>query len=164
VCCSSCETSSRHGLTRSTVDFHGKQASPIFQPSASRIYVTGLRYFQLPCKMDSLTALVAWPTAPFTESLVRKALTTIDITPSITSSVPNSFTNLLQWSSYDEIDHELTHMHRETVLSSSYTFRKALIRKHFLSRCIHSYLTKHGDSPLKNAVPQYVLPRSSLIA
>jgi len=40
------------------------------------------------------------------------------------------------------------------VLSSSYTFRKTLIRKHFLSRSLHSYVTKHPDSKLKNASPR----------
>ena len=60
---------------------------------------------------------------------------------------------LVQWSAYDSIDHELTHEHH-TILSSCYTIRKALIRKHFLSRCIHSYLTKHDQSTLKNAIPR----------
>jgi len=39
------------------------------------------------------------------------------------------------------------------VLSSSYIIRKALIRKHFLSRCLTAYITKH-DSALKNAIPR----------
>lgn len=59
----------------------------------------------------------------------------------------------IQWSTYDSIDHELTHQ-RHTSLSSSYTIRKALIRKHFLSRCIQSYLTKHDRSLLKKAIPR----------
>ena len=42
---------------------------------------------------------------------------------------------VLQWSTkYDEIDHELIFVKRETHLASSYSFRKALIRKKFLSR------------------------------
>ncbi|KAJ7462700.1 TTL-domain-containing protein [Mycena galericulata] len=48
----------------------------------------------------------------------------------------------------------MVHSHRDTVLSSSYTFRKALIRKHFLSRCLHSYITKNPQSGLKNAAPK----------
>jgi hypothetical protein len=100
---------------------------------------------------------VSWPDAPLTHSLVRNALLalpTID-NASIYSSIPQSFSRLVQWSSYDEIDHALTHSsHHNDVRSSSYVIRKALIRKHFLSHCIHSYLTKHPDSVLRTAVPK----------
>jgi len=65
-----------------------------------------------------------------------------------------SNSKLIQWSSYDEIDHSLIDSDRTNVLSSSYVIRKALIRKHFLSRCIHSYLTKRPQSVLQNAVPK----------
>ncbi|KIL70673.1 hypothetical protein M378DRAFT_155610 [Amanita muscaria Koide BX008] len=60
---------------------------------------------------------------------------------------------LLQWSTYDEIDHELTHIYRDQCLSSSYTIRKALIRKHFLSNCIRSYVAKNPSSILTDACP-----------
>ena len=100
---------------------------------------------------------VSWPSAPLTDSLVRNALLalpTID-NASIYSSIPQSFSRLVQWSSYDEIDHALTHdSSHHNVRSSSYVIRKALIRKHFLSHCIHSYLTKHPDSVLRTAVPK----------
>lgn len=100
---------------------------------------------------------VKWPSAPLTESLVRKALLALpDInSASIYSTRPQSFSKLIQWSSYDEIDHALTHSdhHDVQVRSSSYVIRKALIRKHFLSRCIHSYLVKNSDSVLRTAVP-----------
>jgi tubulin--tyrosine ligase len=107
--------------------------------------------------MDPLF-FVKWPSAPLTESLVRKALLTLPNvnSASIYSIRPQSFSNLIQWSSYDEIDHALTHSaHHDDVQvrSSSYVIRKALIRKHFLSHCIHSYLTKNPDSVLRTAVP-----------
>ncbi|KAF9240930.1 tubulin-tyrosine ligase family-domain-containing protein [Melanogaster broomeanus] len=76
------------------------------------------------------TTLVSWPGAPLTESL------------------------LIQWATYDSIDHSLTSSDSNLVLSSSYTIRKALIRKHFLARCIQSYLVKHPESSLANAVPR----------
>ncbi|KAG5654757.1 hypothetical protein H0H81_003765 [Sphagnurus paluster] len=97
---------------------------------------------------------VSWPAAPLTERLVRKALDSLPVT--IVTSTPQlaSQLKLVQWSTYDDIDHELTHLHRQDVLSSSYTFRKALIRKHFLSRCLHSYITKYPTSPLKAASPK----------
>ena len=104
---------------------------------------------------------VKWPSAPLTESLVRKALLALPNIncASIHSTRPQSFGKLIQWSSYDEIDHVLTHSHSThhddvQVRSSSYIIRKALIRKHFLSSCIHSYLTKNPDSVLRTAVPK----------
>lgn len=104
--------------------------------------------------MERATALVSWPSAPLTESLVRNALAAVHPAPSAESSIPDSFTKLVQWSTYDAIEHELTHAHPDTVLSSSYTIRKALIRKHYLAHCIHSYVTKNPDSILKTSVPR----------
>ncbi|KAG1881837.1 tubulin-tyrosine ligase family-domain-containing protein [Suillus tomentosus] len=100
------------------------------------------------------TAFVSWPSAPLTESLVKRALSNLPV--SIITSLPGTHerSKLLQWSTYDAIDHDLTHRNPDNVLSSSYTIRKALIRKHYLARCIHSYLTKHLDSVLKDAVPR----------
>ncbi|KAG1755124.1 tubulin-tyrosine ligase family-domain-containing protein [Suillus paluster] len=99
-------------------------------------------------------AFVSWPSAPLTESLVKRALSNLPV--SIVTSLPGTHEclRLLQWSTYDAIDHDLTHRNPDHVLSSSYTIRKALIRKHYLARCIHSYLTKHLDSVLKDAVPR----------
>lgn len=109
--------------------------------------------------MDPLF-FVKWPSAPLTESLVRNALLALPNinSASICSIRPQSFSKLIQWSSYDEIDHVLTHSAhhdaRVQVRSSSYVIRKALIRKHFLSRCIHSYSTKNPHSVLRTAVPR----------
>ncbi|KAG0709025.1 tubulin-tyrosine ligase family-domain-containing protein [Suillus ampliporus] len=99
-------------------------------------------------------AFVSWPSAPLTESLVKRALSNLPV--SIVTSLPDTHecSKLLQWSTYDDIDHDLTHRNPDHVLSSSYTIRKALIRKHYLARCIHSYLTKHLNSSLKDAVPR----------
>ncbi|KAK0208593.1 tubulin-tyrosine ligase [Desarmillaria ectypa] len=107
--------------------------------------------------MDTFTAFVSWPSAPLTASLVRKSLSALDPSPVIMPHLPNSTKNgVLQWATYDEINHELTysHDHHGDVLSSAYTFRKALTRKHFLSRTIHSYITKNPGSILGRAVPK----------
>ncbi|KAK0465415.1 tubulin-tyrosine ligase [Desarmillaria tabescens] len=107
--------------------------------------------------MDTFTAFVSWPSAPLTASLVQKSLSSLNPSPVIVDHLPNSTKNgLLQWATYDEIDHELTysHDHNADFLSSAYTFRKALTRKHFLSRTIHSYITKNPDSILGRAVPK----------
>lgn len=106
--------------------------------------------------MDDVLFFVSWPTAPLTDSLVRNSLLSLPgiSSASIYSTQPQSFGKLIQWSSYDEIDHALTHSDHHGVLSSSFVIRKALIRKHFLSRCIHLYLTKHPESVLQTAVPK----------
>ena len=109
---------------------------------------------------DAVTMFVDWPSAPLTKSLVERALKSLPHPIKIEHVLPQDFASnpptkrLVQWAAYDSIDHELTARARDTVLSSSYTFRKALIRKHFLSRTIHSYVTKHPDSPLARAVPR----------
>jgi tubulin--tyrosine ligase len=99
---------------------------------------------------------VSWPAAILTESLVTNSLLSLPSvdSASIHPTLPRSFNKLVQWSTYDEIDHELTHSDHNHVLSSSFVIRKALIRKHFLSRCIRSYSTKHPDSVLRTAVPK----------
>jgi len=106
--------------------------------------------------MDPLLFFVKWPSAPLTESLIRKALLALPNinSASICSVRPQSFSKLIQWSSYDEIDHASTHHDIVRVRSSSYVIRKALIRKHFLSHCIRSYLTKYPRSVLRTAVPR----------
>ncbi|KAJ3895073.1 tubulin-tyrosine ligase [Lentinula edodes] len=101
-----------------------------------------------------LTVACIWPAAPFTESLVRKALESLDIPVQILTSIPDAPLKfpLVQWSSYDEIEHEFSR--NDSILQSSYIIRKSLIRKHFLSRCIFSYCTKHPESVLKTAWPR----------
>ncbi|KAI0824268.1 tubulin-tyrosine ligase [Trametes gibbosa] len=110
--------------------------------------------------MDShFTAFVSWPSAPLTDRLVRSALATLLPPPSIITTLPDiaaSPARLLQWTTYDNLDHDLTFAHNpgSKVLSSSYVIRKALIRKHYLSRCIHNYLVKHPDSILTWGAPR----------
>lgn len=97
---------------------------------------------------------VAWPGAPLTTSLVHTSIAALGLSTSILSTLPSPPPpTLIQWASYDCIDHALTAAHPNHVLSSSYTIRKALIRKHFLARCIQSYLVKRPGSFLAKAVP-----------
>ncbi|KXN89879.1 putative tubulin--tyrosine ligase PBY1, partial [Leucoagaricus sp. SymC.cos] len=103
----------------------------------------------------STIALVSWPSAPLTRRLVLNALDTLEEKPLTLNSIgDNRYDRLIQWSTYDDIDHELTNLRRETILASSYTFRKALIRKHYLAHSIHLYLTKMPSSILSIASPQ----------
>ena len=103
-----------------------------------------------------VNAFVSWPLAPLTNSLVLRALGSISTPTSLISKeqLEHSDDPLLQWCTYDVMNHELAHFQRNSVLSSSYTFRKALIRKHFLSRIIRAYLKKHPDSILLHAAPR----------
>ncbi|KAF8167947.1 tubulin-tyrosine ligase [Crassisporium funariophilum] len=101
----------------------------------------------------SLNTHISWPAAPLTASLVHQALKSLPTSDILSKGLQGS-TPLLQWSTYDDIDHELTHFHRKTVLSSSYIFRKALIRKHYLTRTIETYVKKHPGSVLTDASPR----------
>jgi tubulin---tyrosine ligase len=109
---------------------------------------------------EAVTAFVDWPHAPLTKCLVEQALNSLPHPFNIQALLPKDFApnpptkKLIQWATYDSIDHELTARARDTVLSSSYIFRKALIRKHFLSQTIRYYVTKHPGSPLVHAVPR----------
>lgn len=99
---------------------------------------------------------VQWPDAPLSESLVRRSLSRLYPDSLDFVSKPECRTDelLLQWSTYDVIDHEITLLNPSSALSSSYIIRKALIRKHFLHRCIHSYITKYPNSILSSSVPR----------
>ncbi|KAG8951617.1 hypothetical protein FRC04_005904 [Tulasnella sp. 424] len=123
--------------------------------------------------MTKLVAFVSW-SSEFFDTLVRKSLLKslpgIDITFYTSAeevealvanaTEPGSDLNILQWSTYDpQKRDEPTHSNRLPshlhVLSSSYTIRKALIRKHFLyQQTFVNYLTKHPESPLTWAVPK----------
>ncbi|KIP05570.1 hypothetical protein PHLGIDRAFT_30875 [Phlebiopsis gigantea 11061_1 CR5-6] len=106
--------------------------------------------------LPQITAFVSWPSAPLTDSLVRNALSKIIPPVTILSTLTETdkkARSLLQWATYDAIDHELT-LFSPGSLTCAYTIRKALIRKHFLSRSAYRHVVKHPDSPLKNGVPK----------
>lgn len=98
-------------------------------------------------------AFVSFPNAPLTEKLIRNALAKIP-SVDVVGEIPKTFNRLLQFCTYDRMDHELTHSKPESVLSSSYIFRKSLIRKHYLNRSISVYTSKHPDSLLHTSVPK----------
>ncbi|EJD47828.1 TTL-domain-containing protein [Auricularia subglabra TFB-10046 SS5] len=99
--------------------------------------------------------VVSYPTATYTQDLARRALRSvygeslkIDSEIPAPEQLPQS-TSLLQWTAYDDTRHELTLARARTVLASSYTIRKSLIRKHFLHRLVAAHVAKHPESPLK---------------
>ncbi|GJJ09494.1 hypothetical protein Clacol_003717 [Clathrus columnatus] len=99
-------------------------------------------------------ALVSFPDAPLTEKLIRNALVTKIPSIEIVDEIPPNFDRLLQICTYDRMDHELTHLKPESVLSSSYIIRKSIIRKHFLNRTISAYTSKYPESLLKSSIPR----------
>ncbi|KAL8721984.1 MAG: hypothetical protein Q9225_001459, partial [Loekoesia sp. 1 TL-2023] len=59
----------------------------------------------------------------------------------------------LQITSYESIPFQHLLEYSTTSLACSYVIRKALIRKHYLTHTVHSYIAKHADSGLKDHVP-----------
>ncbi|KAF2487806.1 tubulin-tyrosine ligase family-domain-containing protein [Neohortaea acidophila] len=64
------------------------------------------------------------------------------------SEIPSSTSRVLQWRQYESIDFEGLLANPRTCLANSYIIRKALIRKHYLSRTISHWLAKHPKSVL----------------
>lgn len=78
--------------------------------------------------------------------------------------------NLVQWSSYEDIDFDHVLHNPQTSLACSYIIRlcfaaiqfivqanhtrKALIRKHFLAHTIHTHVAKHSTSVLSQSFPE----------
>lgn len=106
------------------------------------------------------TIWTSFPDAPFASSLILKAIRSHFPNHTIsTSETQPDFDgrSFLQWCTYDSLSHEDTLTKPDTVLASSYTIRKSLIRKTFLHRSLSVYMSKHPDSYLvqhAGSVPQ----------
>lgn len=66
------------------------------------------------------------------------------------TELPTPVTPLLQFTNYEALDFEHAMANPSTSLVSAYIIRKALIRKHYLSNTVSSWLVKHPDSILRN--------------
>lgn len=66
------------------------------------------------------------------------------------SDAPNSASPVFQYRAYERLDFENVLMNPSTSLANAYIIRKALIRKHYLSTTISSWISKHPDSLLRN--------------
>ena len=64
------------------------------------------------------------------------------------SQLPEPQAPILQFSSYEHFDFEHAMQYPRTSLLSAYVIRKALIRKHYLSNTVSTWLTKHPESNL----------------
>ncbi|KAG7001968.1 tubulin--tyrosine ligase PBY1 [Physcia stellaris] len=68
------------------------------------------------------------------------------------SDLPTPATPLVQITSYETLDFHHLMAHPTTSLANAYIIRKALIRKHWLSHTVSSWLSKHPNSILKDHV------------
>lgn len=68
------------------------------------------------------------------------------------SDLPTPSTPLVQITSYETLDFHHLMAHPTTSLANAYIIRKALIRKHWLSHTVSSWLSKHPNSVLKDHV------------
>ncbi|KAI9738894.1 MAG: hypothetical protein M1818_005207 [Claussenomyces sp. TS43310] len=69
------------------------------------------------------------------------------------TTTPDAGSPYLQIRSYEELNFEDIMAHPTTCLANSYVFRKALIRKHYLSMTAHNWVTKHPTSALATHMP-----------
>ncbi|KAI2428724.1 putative tubulin--tyrosine ligase pby1 [Ophidiomyces ophidiicola] len=65
------------------------------------------------------------------------------------SQLPSPSSPVLQYCVYEKSDFDHVFEHPSTSLVNSYVIRKALIRKHYLSNTISSWITKYPNSILK---------------
>lgn len=75
----------------------------------------------------------------------------LEFSQSVTD-IPSPDRLLLQWRQYEEIDLEHALEHPETSLINAFVYRKALIRKHYLSRAVSEWIVKHPTSCLSSHV------------
>lgn len=64
---------------------------------------------------------------------------------------------VFHYGEYEELDIDLLQSHPDQYFISSFIYRKALIRKHYLAHTILHYCTKHPSSILKTAFPEAYL-------
>ena len=60
-------------------------------------------------------------------------------------------TKVFQYGDYEQLDVDALLAHPDKYIANSFIYRKALIRKHYLSHTIHSYIVKHPESILHKA-------------
>lgn len=100
-----------------------------------------------------LLALVDYPD-PYVQPLIIDALKRHMIGFSVEFALPqqnlsHTAERLLQIAAYEELDFEQALSHQSSYLINSYVIRKALIRKHYLSNTIETWIIKHPESILR---------------
>lgn len=82
------------------------------------------------------------------EALERLEIMTFDIVETLPKKV-DSNRPCVYFQDYEALDFEKAMQHNNTTLICAYAIRKALIRKHYLSNTIDSWLAKHPESILR---------------
>ncbi|KAF2178830.1 tubulin-tyrosine ligase [Zopfia rhizophila CBS 207.26] len=98
---------------------------------------------------------------PYVQPLILSALETRLLPSSYhliqnLNQIPSRTTPTLQFQQYESLD--FTHLlsHPSTSLANAYIIRKALIRKHYLSTTVSTWIIKHPESVLKRHVKESV--------
>jgi tubulin---tyrosine ligase len=100
-----------------------------------------------------LYAIIDYPDSyvqPLIVNAIKSQLQGLDL--KLISSVqqlPLPSSPLLQITAYESLDFEHALGHPKSSLTCAYVIRKALIRKHYLSNTIFTWLSKHSDSLLR---------------
>lgn len=98
-------------------------------------------------------AVVEYPDQ-YVQPLICKALKSLQQLPceiiSSITQISDKTRPLLQYTAYESLDFEHAMAHPHTSLISAYVIRKALIRKHYLSNTISTWLVKHPKAPSRN--------------
>ncbi|CUM63663.1 uncharacterized protein PRCAT00001247001 [Priceomyces carsonii] len=71
----------------------------------------------------------------------------------VLNKVADSNIKIFHYGEYEDIKFDLLEKYPQKYFVSSYVYRKALIRKHYLMNTIHQYIVKHPESSLIGAVP-----------
>ncbi|GFZ49792.1 hypothetical protein JCM24511_07195 [Saitozyma sp. JCM 24511] len=110
-----------------------------------------------------LSAFVSFP-SPYTQTLLVQAL--VSTLPAISLSLippPEDDPPPLQWADYDLLSFEKPHSNQTEYLTSSYVYRKALIRKHQLHLTITEYLAKCEHRGIRSVLAEGGVPKGWVI-
>lgn len=84
------------------------------------------------------------------QALQRRLGSTACRSISSLSELPKRSQPVFQYREYERLDFEHVMMHTSSSLANAYIIRKALIRKHYLSNTVSSWVSKHPNSLLRN--------------
>lgn len=114
-----------------------------------------------PSSEPKLYTLIDYPD-PYVQPLISDALNChlhgLALEPlSSVQQLPSAASAFLQFRAYESLDFEHAMNHPKSSLICAYVIRKALIRKHYLSNTISTWLVKHPDSRLKRHFKEAVI-------
>lgn len=107
---------------------------------------------------DDSRIILSFPSDAYISQPLNKSLNKHFKSKKILTSLPkdlgsSSSGQIFHYGEYEDIDHDLLNS-SNNYHANAYTYRKALIRKHYLSNTIQHYVAKHPDSILTKAWPQ----------